>query len=355
MVREIAFYIRALNGTQLLSGLSKDWNINVDVTTKMTSTITVSSTFQNVPIGGVIIVKMIRQKGFLTIGVITGYENNKITFNGIDQVLDGSFRMTSVYSGSSIEQNIIDKYNQIMNSYYTNNVMNFTSGSSTPFYHTQELEHRYNDIKLYDWFLESFTSYRLCYHIASVNDGYRPQIDWRVSNNYYAFKDNTTRIKNWNVVVKPAQADKNAIDIWHRADPLNSTRWYISEDGVITNSLNTSNVRQPVVFDEAYCIEDLTDGDVPEDLPTDKEAAASKLSSTLYSHDISFDVDFDDKNVFSIDMLNELGAKTLIQYKSKSYNSIFSGWSFSSNTNLITLKFGNNRSTIPSLIKKMIK
>lgn len=355
MVREIVFYIRSLDGSILLSGQSKDWKLDIDVTTKTTSTITVSSDFQNVPIGGVIIVKMLRQKGFMTVGVITGYENNKIVFNGIDQILDGSFRMTSVYSGSSIEQDIVSQFEQIANSFYTHNIVNFSVGSGTSFYHTQELEHRYNNVKLYDWFLESFSSYRACYHIETINNQYKPQIDWHVSNNLYIFKDNTTRIKNWNVIVKPGQADKNAIDVWHRADPLNKTRWYITDDGIITNSLYTSGVREPIVFEDSYCIEDLTDGETPTNLPTDKEAAGSKLSASTYSHDISFDVDLDDQNIFNIEMLNDLGAKAFIMYKGRKYNSIFSGWTLSSNNTMITLKFGNNRSTIPALIKRMTK
>lgn len=356
MVKEINFFIRSLDGTVLLTGFSHEWNINVDVTTKVTSTITVDSSFQNVPVGGMIIVKFIRQKGFLCVGVITGYDNNKIVFNGIDQVLDGSNRMTSVYSGSSIEQDIATKFGYIANSYYVNHVLDFSIGTGTPFYHTQELEHRYNDIKLYDWFLEAFQNYRVCYHIETINDNYRPQLNLRVSDKIYRFKDNTVRIKNWNVIVKPAQSDKNAIDIWHRGNnPLQYTRWYITDDGVITDSLYTTGVRKPIVFNDSYCIEDLVDGDVPEDLPTDKEAAASKLSSSTYSHSISFDVNVDDQNLFTIDMLNELGARTSIYYKGRNYNSIFSGWTLSSNSDLITLKFGTSRYTIPALIKSMTK
>lgn len=351
MINTIQWFTRSKDNIKD-SDISTEYNIKVDMAENTNSTITTKN-YNNIPNGSLIVVKMLGNNVPFFVGIVTGYDNKIITIAGITKIFDG-YWFASISSGESSESDFINKLNKNNNAYKLYNYANFINSTNTKWSHIQDLTERYIPISLYDWFDEMFKKYRIAPHIVSFNpENYVPTIDLSVSNNEYQFSDNTPYLIDWNLTVVPGQADKNVIDIVYRSKPNEIHRYYRDINNNITDSSTISNVRQPETFAEMYVIEDLTDGDTPEDLPVPKEIANDKLLVSVYSHDISFSVNINDV-IFDKKIINDLGAMVVIKYKNKIYNSVFSGYELNASSNTIKLKFGNNRSTIPGLIRRMV-
>ncbi len=167
------------------------------------------------------------------------------------------------------------------------------------------------------------------------------------------FKNNVSHFMNWSVYVTPANAEgSNHLLIVDKKtknseQPLILAQYFLGDDGSISQDRNA--VKSHKLFKTKVYIYDTEQ----EDKPTYDDVARSELSASSYSHEISFDIPYDSDICRLSDL--RIGTDSTIYYDKQQYPSILTGYSLSSKSDYISLKFGNVRSTLKSFVKGLKK
>ncbi|MGT2951583.1 hypothetical protein BU202_08260 [Streptococcus cuniculi] len=163
------------------------------------------------------------------------------------------------------------------------------------------------------------------------------------------FKNNVSHFMNWSVYVTPANEEgSNHLLIVDKKtrnseQPIMLAQYFLGDDGTI--SQDRSAVRSHKLFQTKVHVYDTEQ----EDKPSYDDVARSELSASSYSHEISFDIPYDSDICQLSDL--RLGIDCTIYYDKQQYPSILTGYSLSSKSDYISLKFGNVRSTLKSIVK----
>lgn len=163
------------------------------------------------------------------------------------------------------------------------------------------------------------------------------------------FKNNVSHFMNWSVYVAPANLEGNnhllIIDKKTRnsEQPMVLAQYFLGDDGAISQDRNA--VRSSRLFQTKVHVYDSEQ----EDRPSYDEVARSELSVSSYSHEITFDIPYHSDICQLSDL--RLGVDSTIYYDKQVYPSILTGYSLSSKSDFISLKFGNVRSTLKSFVK----
>lgn len=167
------------------------------------------------------------------------------------------------------------------------------------------------------------------------------------------FKNNVSHFMNWSVYVTPANAEgSNHLLIVDKKtknseQPLVLAQYFLGDDGSISQDRNA--VKSHKLFKTKVYIYDTEQ----EDKPTYDDVARSELATSSYSHEISFDIPYDSDICRLSDL--RIGTDSTIYYDKQQYPSILTGYSLSSKSDYISLKFGNVRSTLKSFVKGLKK
>lgn len=217
---------------------------------------------------------------------------------------------------------------------------------------------------LRDYFINAFKKYGVVLDIDFVYHG--DQVGWPNSLIFDPIIYNSTDLKftlnlknnsedfaNWSVYYAPRNADvANVCAIYDKSrvpdmesNAFPSYVYYLQKDGSITNLYNEDLVEHPVK--QKGVIYDFTDSTTPKPL----EIAQAKLAMPSYNHEISVDVKLDSKLIKFTDL--RIGSLANIFYGTDLYPSVLTGYTLSSDSTWVTLKFGNVRSTLQSILDSL--
>jgi|GEM_PF-2232465 len=169
--------------------------------------------------------------------------------------------------------------------------------------------------------------------------------------NTFSLKNNVYDFANWSVYYTPANKDVpnmlQIVDKWTTTNmetPNILSTWYLQKDGTLTQSFN-DNIFVPTI--NIVAIFDNTETDPP----TFLEIAQSNLAGSTYAHEINFDVNLDSKIIYVPDL--EIGIKANIVHGTDLYPSVLTGYTLSAANKWASLKFGNIRSSLQSVLDSM--
>jgi hypothetical protein len=167
----------------------------------------------------------------------------------------------------------------------------------------------------------------------------------------FSLKNNVYDFANWSVYYTPANKDVPnkllIVDRWTTTNmeaPTVLSIWYLQKDGTLTQSVN-DNIFVPTINIVARW-----DNTEPNP-PTFLELAQANLAGVNYSHEINFDVNLDSKIIYVPDL--EIGTKANIVHGADLYPSVLTGYTLNAAGKWVSLKFGNIRSSLQSVLDSM--
>ncbi len=167
---------------------------------------------------------------------------------------------------------------------------------------------------------------------------YYPEFDIHQVTDSWNFKNNIYDFTNWTVSDSRLLRGYNN-ELWivdkastNMESPSIIAKYWLQSDGTVVSSLN-DNVTQPTQVHVYLYDKTATDN------PTNDSIAATELSGNTYSHNIQFSMPIDN-NFFPLSKLH-LGLQAKIYYNGTLYQSVLSGYTISSDSDLVTLTFGN--------------
>ena len=280
-------------------------------------------------------------------GVIDSYEDNKLVANDIRILANFEFPAGKIY-GDSFE----DHYYQLLKRYLLNdptkdlsilqvevrtNTKHLYQPKETPTA-TNLMKYLVNAFKKYNimWQFDRFEGGKIYTYIEAVKDKFQ-------------LKNNLSDFRNWEVsTTEVGQDTENMLIIVDKAmtdvmNPKILATWYLKDDNTVTNKSDDPHILKPTrtkvnVYDTTAT-----------DKPSYEEVANSELKGSYYSHEINVDADID-SSIINIHNLR-VGHLANVVYNDKTYQSVLSGYSIVSGSNVIKLKFGNIRSRISELLE----
>lgn len=117
-------------------------------------------------------------------------------------------------------------------------------------------------------------------------------------------------------------------------NPTVLAKYWLQNDGVVVNQLN-SNVYQPTQVSIYLYDKTATDN------PDNDSIGRANLGGNSYNHNIQFSVNINNNFVAFSDL--KLGLQSNIFYQDRIYKSILTGYEISSDSDDISLTFGNLR------------
>lgn len=351
------YTILNINNRQLITGVTNDFNIDVNVLEPTQSKILLTENDAlNVEQGSIIYIKRensdtrkINNSGptnFIFSGIVSGIENNYATLAPIDNFFAYNVIFTT-QSGDDLQSHFINDFFRSSDSDYLSQIAMISDGTKIRF--DDVSESRYDNVQLNDILLDYFKKYGV-YPLLTGFDRktYIPTYTYMHSKNIYSFSDNVASIFNWKVVLSPVKYEHTGVNIIYTSqlrDPNPAHYFYILNDGTITSSF--VGINKPFNISKVLIDDISNDGTIA----TPESAASDALKKMQYSHNIQFDVDMF-SNIYDDSIINNLGAYVNIKYKNNLLKSVFSGYTIKSGESLITLKFGNQNVGITSIFKK---
>lgn len=307
------------------------------------------------------------------IGVIDSFDGNSIEVCDIYNLLNFEFvatRKTGV-NGEGHLLNLIERY-LIQPTKNFPRTLDITIDNTNPTAYSYQPSDPPTPTNLKDYFIQFFKKYNIVWEVDSVH--YVPSLPFispslvekGVTYNTSAMlgvetsivrrtetinlKNNVYNFVNWSVYVTPANigvenmlqiVDKRTTD---SENPIILSTWYLTKDGGLTQSVN-DDIDYPtrtkvVIYD--------TTEDEP---PTFLEVAQSELAGSTYAHEINFDINADN-NFFDVTDL-KIGMLANIVYDDTIFSSVLTGYVIKSDSKWISLRFGNIRSTLQSVIDNL--
>lgn len=289
------------------------------------------------------------------LGVINDNDNLKISALMAFNVFDFNFAAFRINT-SSWENTLLS----IINSYFIGSSSDFlTSGISVSTGGTNT-ETSYipseppTDTNFISFMLDGFKKTNVTIEVDSLelvnasNNSYKINFIIKQKTSQLQIKNNVYTFIDWDVYVNENSFnDFNKLLIIDKTSgtttaPTILSTYYIQQDGTLVTSLN-SNVFTPVK--SKIFVYDQTE----EEPPTYLSVAQSELSANTYSHEITFS--FVENQYFLTVSMLEIGMISKIYYDDVLYESILTGISYLARDKLVSLTFGNIRSTLKSILK----
>ncbi|MFT8813210.1 hypothetical protein [Oenococcus sp.] len=198
-----------------------------------------------------------------------------------------------------------------------------------------------------DYLIRGFKLHNVVIGIKDLKQGtsngapfYYPEFDIHQVTDTWNFKNDIYAFTGWNVSDSRLLRGYNN-ELWivdkatsNMENPTIMARYYLQADGSVVTALTDKVVQPTQVHIYLY---DKTAADNP----SNDQIAQTELSANTYSHDIQFSMPIDN-NFFPLSKL-KLGLQSKIYYNGKLYQSVLSGYSLSSDSNQLSLEFGNLR------------
>jgi len=338
------------------------WEINRDYLTAEQSTfdigivpIAITGDFviakEGEPGTGALVTSGGMMEGFrpLFVGVIDSFENRQISAGDLYTLINFEFPAVRL-SGTDVA----DHLRKLLNKYlfgdpskivHINDVYISSSGSSS---HTYQPDESPTATSLQGYFINAFNKYNVVWDYEFIyQDGDQLDIFSSIKKvddftTLLNLKSNTYYLVNWDIYYTPQGRDiENKLEIYMKDTAAHLSTWYMQMDGTLTQSFN-DHVHCPTktkvyVFDPPQ-----------QDPPTYLEIAQSELAVNMYTHEINVDMLKDNPLIGMEDI--KIGRLCNIVHDGSLYKSVLTGYTLTADSSFISLKFGNVRSTLQSVL-----
>ncbi|MFT8544907.1 MAG: hypothetical protein ABF768_09955 [Leuconostoc falkenbergense] len=326
-------------------------DLQVDGLSNATSTFVIADNGTSL-LGDYIAIEIANTKTLLYYGQLTDVDmaddtnQNTLTACYIWNVLNGEI-VVGNKSGTSYETHIINLLKGYTNSTATTNILgrSITNSTNTAFAVTSSDGN--NTSNFIDYLIRGFKLHNVVLTVKDIAKGtsngvpfYYPEIDVHQVTDTWNFKNNKYDFTGWTVSdSRGLRGYNNELWIVDKAStnmeaPSIIARYWLQTDGTVVNSLN-SNVIQPTQVHVYLYDKTATDN------PTNDSIAKTELSGNSYSHSIQFSMPIDN-NFMPLDKV-KLGLQSNIYYNQTLYKSVLSAYSLNSDSDKISLTFGNLR------------
>lgn len=331
-------------GSVVAYELVRDYEINVDYLTGDYSKFVLMN-YQFVKKGMFVISKYSGEGKIAFFGVVKSVDNNTINCGDIFTMADFEIT-TTAKSGNSFEDHAIT----LLNKYLLNDaskeasIVEITKLSNTP--HIYQPSDPPTARSLTNYLINAFKKYNIVWKFVSW-DGEKIKTSIERVDKTFQIKDNGNSFANWEYysssladVNKILIVDKNTTDM----ENINLlATYYLTSDNEITTNWQDARVIKPT--QEKIYFYDST----AEDKPTYLSVANSELKGNVYSHEIEFDL-YRESTLIDFDDL-KIGSLFNIYRGSELFQSVLTGYSFSSGSAFVHLTFGNIRSRLSEVLE----
>lgn len=326
------------------------YSVLMDAISNSSSTISIEYN-KNIIIGDYISLKLVNNPKILYYGQISTVDISDstntmtITFNYVWNVLNGDIIVKNI-SGSSYEGHLKKMITNYIASSNKNIIMSKSLSSST----NTDFSVSSSELgvtNFIDYLIRGFKLHNVVLDVTGIGQdtsngvpSYYPKIDIHQVTDVWNFKNNKYDFKDWKISDSRGLrgysnelwiVDKSSNDM---ENPMIIAKYWLQNDGSVVKSLN-DNVMQPTQVHIYLYDKTATDN------PVMDKIAQSELQGNSYSHNIQFSMPFDN-NFLPLDKI-KLGLQSNIYYNDKKYKSILTSFSFNSDSNTISLTFGNLR------------
>lgn len=322
------------------------YDINRDYITQEKSEFTLASTVQFEK-GDFIFAKFSGGDKNVFFGVIDSYEDSKIVATDIYNLVNFEFPATRI-SGNSFEShfyNLINRY-LLQDTTKTIGILDVEIRTNTSHIYqpsepptaTNLVKYAINAFKKYNiiWEFDRFENGRIKTYLERVTDAIQ------LKNNIYDFV-------NWEVsTTEVGKNTENMLLIVNKntnnsEGPNILATWYLTTNNEVTQNANDASIFKPTKT-KVY-IYDTT----ATDAPSYSDVANSELKGNYYSHEINFELK-DDSEMIDFDSLR-IGTLANIYYNEKLFQSVLTGYSMTSESDFIGLRFGHIRSRLSEVLE----
>lgn len=328
-----------------------NYDIQMDALSNVSSTLVIDdkAAIEN---GDYLAVRPLNSTIMLYYGQITTLDHDEssdtlsITANYIWNILNGDI-VVSNKTGNSYETHVaklIQNYN-LSNSTVNLFQYAFSHSTNTPF--SISNTDGISTSNFIDYLIRGFKLHNTIIEVTGIGQDnrngqpfYYPKIDfhqivdkWNFNNKIYDFTDwvvtDSRHLRNYNNELWIV--DQSSRDM---ENPSVLARYWLQEDGSVTKTM-TSNVVQPTQVQIYLYDKTATDN------PSYDNIASSNLQANTYSHNIQFSMPIDN-NFMPLNKV-KLGLQSNIYYNQTLYKSVLSAYSLNSDSDTISLTFGNLR------------
>lgn len=346
--------VSVFNGTDLtMRGIypSLTYDLQMDALSNATSTFVIDDGGVSL-LGDFIAIKIANTNTLLYYGQLTAVDMaddtnlNTLTACYIWNVLNGEIIVTNK-SGTSYETHLLNLIKGYIASTSASNILGHTLTTSTNTAFAVTSSDGTNTSNFIDYMIRGFKLHNVVMTVSglSINTDktvpyYYPKIDIHQVTDTWNFKNNKYDITGWAVSdSRGLRGYNNELWIVDKAStnmeaPSVLARYWLQTDGTVVNSLN-SNVIQPTQVHVYLYDKTATDN------PTNDSIAQTELSGNTYSHSIQFSMSIDN-NFMPLSKV-KLGLQSNIYYNQTLYKSVLSAYSLNSDSDTISLTFGNLR------------
>ena len=346
--------VSVFNGADLtMRGIypSLTYDLQMDALSNATSTFVIDDGGVSL-LGDFIAIKIANTNTLLYYGQLTAVDMaddtnlNTLTACYVWNVLNGEIIVTNK-SGTSYETHLLNLIKGYIASTSANNILGraLTASTNTAFSVTSS--DGTNTSNFIDYMIRGFKLHNVVMTVSglSINTDkivpyYYPKIDIHQVTDTWNFKNNKYDFTGWTVSdSRGLRGYNNELWIVDKAStnmeaPSVLARYWLQTDGTVVNSLN-SNVIQPTQVHVYLYDKTATDN------PTNDSIAQTELSGNTYSHSIQFSMPIDN-NFMPLEKV-KLGLQSNIYYNQTLYKSVLSAYSLNSDSDTISLNFGNLR------------
>lgn len=346
--------VSVFNGADLtMRGIypSLTYDLQMDALSNATSTFVIDDGGVSL-LGDYIAIKIANTNTLLYYGQLTAVDMaddtnlNTLTACYIWNVLNGEIIVTNK-SGTSYEALLLNLIKGYIASTSASNILGHALTSSTNTAFAVTSSDGTNTSNFIDYMIRGFKLHNVVMTVSglSINTDktvpyYYPKIDIHQVTDTWNFKNNKYDFTGWAVSdSRGLRGYNNELWIVDKAStnmeaPSVLARYWLQTDGTVVNSLN-SNVIQPTQVHVYLYDKTATDN------PTNDSIAQTELSGNTYSHSIQFSMPIDN-NFMPLEKV-KLGLQSNIYYNQTLYKSVLSAYSLNSDSDTISLTFGNLR------------
>lgn len=346
--------VSVFNGADLtMRGIypSLTYDLQMDALSNATSTFVIDDGGVSL-LGDYIAIKIANTNMLLYYGQLTAVDMaddtnlNTLTACYIWNVLNGEIIVTNK-SGTSYETHLLNLIKSYIASTSANNILGRSLSASTNTAFSVTSSDGTNTSNFIDYMIRGFKLHNVVMTVSglSINTDkivpyYYPKIDIHQVTDTWNFKNNKYDFTGWTVSdSRGLRGYNNELWIVDKAStnmeaPSVLARYWLQDDGKVVNSLN-SNVVQPTQVHVYLYDKTATDN------PTNDSIAQTELSGNTYSHNIQFSMPIDN-NFMPLEKV-KLGLQSNIYYNRTLYKSVLSAYSLNSDSDTISLTFGNLR------------
>ena len=336
-----------LTGTYPVS----NYTLVMDAISNNTSTFILPKN-KGIEAGNFIAIKSVNDNLIIYYGQITAIDVNDVersitvSSNYLWNVLNGEIVVKSI-SGNSYEQHLRNMITKYIDSTNSSNILKYSVMNSTNTAFTVTSSDGMSTSNFIDYMIRGFKLHNVIFDvigITSVNkDGgsyYYPQINIHQTTDTWSFKNDVYDFTNWSVTDSRGLRSYNN-ELWivdkasaNMESPTIMAKYWLQNDGSVVKSIN-DNVFQPTQVHIYLYDKTATDN------PTNDSIAQTELQGNTYSHNIQFSMPL--KNNFLPVSKLKLGLQSMIYYNDKVYKSILTGFTINSDSESVSLIFGNLR------------